>query len=234
MKPRYKRVMLKLTGELLMGKLDFGIDMVAVERLADELIEISNSKVEIVIEMGGGNIYRWRQAQKGVIRDVADMMGILGSCMNALNLKEAFGKKKEVSVFTPIYMPYVIQYYIPALSRQALDAGKIVIIGGGTGQQFFTTDTGAVLHALQNDCQVVLKGSKVDGIYDSDPEKNPQAKKFDQITFDEVLARRLSVMDMTAFALCRDNNLPIIVFDAMKPGNIKRVIMGEKLGTLVK
>lgn len=230
----YKRIMLKLSGELLMGDLSFGIDSKVITRIAGELIEISNQGIEIVIEIGGGNIYRYRAAQVGVRRHVADTMGMLGSVMNALNLRDALTRKKEVRALSPIFMPSIIQLYAPAKAIHYLEEKHIVIIGGGTGDQFFTTDTGAVLHALQTECDVILKGTNVEGVYSADPKVNPKATKFDTLSFDEVILKKLAVMDMTAFSLARENNLPIIVFNAKKPGNIKRAATGEKIGTIVK
>lgn len=229
--PRFKRIMIKLSGELFLGKLKYGIDMGVMRQVAKELEEISEMGIEVLVEVGGGNIYRWRDAAKGIRRNNADIMGMLGSVMNAINLRDAV--QKEARALSPIYMPYIIQYYTPGKTINYLQEKKIVIIGGGTAHQFFTTDSGAVLHALQTDCEIILKGTNVDGIYDSDPNKNPKAKRFNQITFDEVLSKKLEIMDMTAFALCRDNNLPIIIFDATQKGNIKKAAMGEKIGTLV-
>jgi uridylate kinase len=230
----YKRVMLKLSGELLMGNLSFGIDSKVVNRIAQELAEIADRGIEIVIEIGGGNIYRWKKAQVGVRRHIADTMGMLGSVMNALNLRDALTRRKEVRALSPIFMPSLIQLYTPSKAIHYLEEKHIVIIGGGTGDQFFTTDTGAVLHALQTECDVVLKGTNVDGVYSADPKIDPNAKKYDKLSFDDAISKRLAVMDMTAFSLARENNLPIIVFDATKPGNIKRAAEGGKIGTIVK
>jgi len=229
----YKRIMLKLSGELLMGDLSFGIDSKVVNRIAQELAEIVSQGIEIVVEIGGGNIYRWKKAQAGVRRHIADTMGMLGSVMNALNLRDALTHKKEVRALSPIFMPSIIQLYTPSKAIHYLEEKHIVIIGGGTGDQFFTTDTGAVLHALQTECNVVLKGTNVDGVYSADPKIDPKAKKYDKLSFDEAISKRLAVMDMTAFSLARENNLPIIVFDATKPGNIKKAAKGEKIGTIV-
>jgi len=225
--------MLKLSGELLMGDLSFGIDSKVVNRIAQELAEIVSQGIEIVVEIGGGNIYRWKKAQAGVRRHIADTMGMLGSVMNALNLRDALTHKKEVRALSPIFMPSIIQLYTPSKAIHYLEEKHIVIIGGGTGDQFFTTDTGAVLHALQTECNVVLKGTNVDGVYSADPKIDPKAKKYDKLSFDEAISKRLAVMDMTAFSLARENNLPIIVFDATKPGNIKKAAKGEKIGTIV-
>lgn len=226
--------MLKLSGELLMGDLTFGVDSKVVNRIVQELVDVANQGIEVLVEIGGGNIYRWKKAQVGVRRHIADTMGMLGSIMNALNLRDALTCKKEVRALSPIFMPSIIQLYTPSKAIHYLEEKHIVIIGGGTGDQFFTTDTGAVLHALQTNCDVVLKGTNVDGVYSTDPKIDPNAKKYDQLSFDEVISKRLAVMDITAFSLAQENNLPIIVFNATKPGNIKKAAKGEKIGTLIK
>ena len=230
----YKRILLKLSGELLMGDRDFGIDVEAASRLANELVEISDLGIELVVEIGGGNIYRWRTAQKGVKRNVADTMGMLGSIMNALSLRNAMPQEKEVRALSPVYMPYIIQYYTPAKAIHYLEEKRIVILGGGTGSQFFTTDTGAALHALQTGCEILLKGTNVEGVYSADPKIDPKAKKFDFLSFDEVISKKLKVMDITAFSLCQENNLPILVFNAAKKENIKKAAKGERIGTLIR
>ena len=231
---KYKRVMLKLSGELLMGDKEYGVDYEYLEAFSKELIEVTKQGTQLIVEVGGGNIYRWRTAQKGIKRNTADMMGMLGSVMSALNLRdgiEAQGAAAEA--MSPIFMPYAINYYRPREADKFMDKGAVVIVGGGTGKQFFTTDSGAAEHALQTDCDVLLKGTDVDGVYDSDPDENPDAKKFSEISFDEVLASKLNVMDMTAFALCRDNKLPIVVFDVTKQENIIKAAKGESIGTVV-
>jgi uridylate kinase len=225
--------MLKLSGEFLQGKFSFGIDPSITSRIVKELLEITNLGVEIIIEVGAGNIYRGRSAPKEIERNIADTMGILGSMMNAISLREAIGINREARALSPIFAPYIIQYYAPAKAIHYMEEKKIVIIGGGTGTQFFTTDTGAVLHAIQTKCEVILKGTNVDGVYSADPKKNKKAKRFEHISFDEVISKKLEVMDMTAFTLARDNNLPIIIFDVTKEGNLKKIIAGEKIGTLV-
>lgn len=230
---RYKRVMLKLSGEILQGDLGYGVDQGMIKRLANELVEAADLGVEIVVEIGGGNIYRWRGAQKGISRNTADTMGMLGSVMNAINLREAIGRRKEARALSPIFMPYIIQLFAPGKAIHYLEEKKIVILGGGMGIQYFTTDSGAVLHALQTDCQIVLKGTNVSGVYSADPKKVKKAKRFDRISFDEVISKNLKVMDMTAFILARESNLPIVVFDATRVGNIKKALKGEKIGTLV-
>lgn len=230
----YKRILLKLSGEILMGNYDYGIDSKVLKRITDELVEISNLGIQVTVEIGGGNIYRWREAQPGIRRNVADTMGMLGSIMNAINLRDAMSKNQKVRSLSPIYMPYIIQYYTPAKAIHYLEEGKIVIIGGGTGNQFFTTDTGAVLHALQMECDVILKGTNVDGVYNTDPNVDSKAKKYDKLTFREAISKKLGVMDMAAFSLAEENKLPIVVFNAKKKGNILKVVRGEKIGTMVK
>ncbi|NQV13445.1 MAG: UMP kinase [Parcubacteria group bacterium] len=231
-KPVYKRIMLKLSGEALLGKQDYGIDAEVVKNFCQQLVEINEMGVAVAVEIGGGNIYRWRDAQAGISREVADLMGIMGSVMNALNFSDIGGEK--VKALSSLSVPTALNDYTIRKANKYLAAGKVVVIGGGTGDQFSTTDTGAALHALQLGCEVVLKGTNVDGIYDSDPKENPQAQKYDQLTYDEVLEKKLNAMDMTAFALCRDNNLPLILFSVLTEGNIKKVVLGEKIGTRVE
>jgi uridylate kinase len=230
----YKRILLKLSGEILMGKYDFGIDAKVLEKIAHELIEVKNSGVQIIVEIGGGNIYRWKSAQPGIKRNVADSMGMLGSVMNALNLEEAInshgGKAKALS---PIKIPYMIDYYSPKKVAENIEEA-IIIIGGGTGNEYFSTDTGAVLHALQNNCEAVLKGTNVDGVYEEDPKKNPNAQKYSELTFDKAITEKLGVMDLTAFSLAEENNLPIIVFNVEVKGNIIKAAKNETIGTKIQ
>lgn len=231
----YNRIMLKLSGELMMGDKDFGIDQNAVAKYASQIVELVKMGKQVIVEIGAGNIYRGKE-EKGMKRTIADNLGMLGSAMNAINLREAIDKfgHQEARALSQIYMPYIIQYYTPGKAIHYMDEKKIVIMGGGTGNQFFSTDTGAVLHALQTNCDVVLKATDVDGVYDSDPKENKDAKKYDELSYDEVLSKKLAVMDQTAFALARDNGLTIIVFNVTKEDNLKKVIAGEKLGTIVK
>lgn len=224
--------MLKLSGEILMGGQPFGIEQKKIKSIAGQLIEVAKQGIQIVVEIGGGNIYRWRTAQKGVSRGVADYMGMMGSTMNALNI-ESYNNKK-IKALSTIFMPAIVKQYTPNDAVKYLEKGFVVIIGGGTGSQYFTTDTGAVVHALQIGCDVVFKGTKVKGIYDSDPKKNSKAKKYEKVTYDLALENKLGVMDMTAFALCRENNLPIIIFDATKEGNIEKAVAGKEIGTKVE
>jgi len=231
MRPIYQRIMLKLSGEALLGQQAYGIDAEVLKNYSQQLEEIADLGVEIVVEIGGGNIYRWRTAQEGIDREAADMMGMMGSVMNALNL--AAVNKKRIKALGTLSIPAAVDDYTIRIADQALKNKQIVVIGGGTGNQYFTTDTGAAIHALQLQCEVILKGTNVDGVYNNDPQEDPTAKKYDQVSFDEVLEKKLAIMDMTAFALCRDNHLPIVVFDVLKEGNIKKTVLGEKIGTKV-
>lgn len=226
--------MLKLSGEFLQGSLASGIDQRIIKRVADEILEIANLGVEIIVEVGAGNIYRGKSASKEIQRNIADIIGMLGSVTNAICLREAIGHRKEARALSAIFMPYVIQYYTPAKAIHYLEEKKIVILGGGMGMQFFTTDSGAVLHALQTKCEVVLKGTDVDGVYSADPKKVKTAKKFNKISYQEIISKKLEVMDITAFTLAQDNNLPILVFDITKEGNLKKAVIGEEIGTLVQ
>lgn len=229
----YKRILLKLSGEILMGKYDYGVDSEILERISGELDRIYKSGIEVMVEIGGGNIYRWKDAQPGIKRNTADTMGMLGSVMNAINLRDAINENEKAKALSPVNIPYIIEYYNPQKSAEYLK-NNIVIIGGGTGIQYFTTDTGAVLHALQNNCDVVLKGTNVDGIYEKDPNRSKNAKKYDELNYKEAITKKLGVMDMAAFSLASENKLPIVVFNSEKEGNIEKAVRGEKIGTLVK
>lgn len=231
----YNRIMLKLSGELMMGDKDFGIDQETVSKYASQIVELVKMGKQVIVEIGAGNIYRGKE-EKEMKRTIADNLGMLGSVMNAINLREAIDKfgHQEARALSQIYMPYIIQYYTPGKAIHYMDEKKIVIMGGGTGNQFFSTDTGAVLHALQTNCDIVLKATNVDGVYDSDPNENPNAKKYDELSYDEVLSKKLAVMDQTAFSLARDNGLTIVVFNVKKEDNLKKVIAGEKIGTIIK
>ena len=229
----YKRILLKLSGEILMGQYDFGVDSKVLNRIASELIEVQKSGVEVIVEIGGGNIYRWKKAQPGINRNVADSMGMLGSVMNALNLEDVINSMGKAKALGSVKISSLIDYYS---SRKVTENIKnsIVIIGGGIGSQFFTTDTGAVLHALQNNCEIVLKGTDVDGVYSDDPDKNPDAKKYDKLSFGEVIAKKLGVMDMTAFSLAEENNLPIAVFNVENEGSIIQATQDKNIGTIIQ
>ncbi len=231
-KPIFKRVMVKLSGEALMGKQGYGIDYQALNNYLKQLLAISDMGVEVIVEVGGGNIYRWRTAQFGINREAADTMGMMGSIMNAINF--AAVNPKKVKAMSAVDMKEFIDLYTVREAKRYMVEKYIVVIGGGLGNQFFTTDTGAVIHALQTDCEVVLKGTNVDGVYDQDPNKFKAAKKYKQVGYDEVLSQNLNVMDMSAFALCRENKIPVIVFNIEDEGSIKKIILGEKVGTIVK
>ena len=232
----YKRILLKLSGESLAGASKQGIDTQRLAEYAEQVKRIADKGVQIGIVIGGGNIFRGLSgAQKGFDRVKGDQMGMLATIINALALAsalEAIGQ--PVRVLTSIRMEPIGDFYSPAKAQRLLDKGNVVILAGGTGAPYFTTDTGSSLRALEIKAEVMLKGTRVDGIYTADPEKDPTATKFSEITYDEVIARGLKVMDMTAIVMCRDNGLPIYVFDMDHPGNLDKVINGEAIGTLVK
>jgi len=232
---KYKRVLLKLSGESLMGKKQFGIDTEMVMQYAEEIKEVVQMKIELAIVIGGGNIYRGIQATaNGIDRVQGDYMGMLATVINSMALQSGLEK---VGIFTrllsAIEMKEIAEPFIKRRAVRHLEKGRVVIFGAGTGNPYFTTDTAAALRATEIEADVILKGTRVDGIYDSDPEKNPKAKRFDQINFNDVLKKKLNVMDTTAFTLCQENHLPIIVFDMNKRGNLKKVLSGKKIGTIV-
>lgn len=235
MEPKYRRVLLKLSGESLMGHQGYGIDTRRLEEYARQIMEISSMGVQVAIVIGGGNIFRGvAGAAKGFNRVKGDQMGMLATVINSLALSsalEAIGQ--PVKVFTALNMYPIGDYYSNRVAMEALQRGEVAIIAGGTGNPFFTTDTGSALRGIEVEADVMLKGTRVDGIYTADPEKDPTATKFDKITYDEVYNRGLKVMDLTATALCKENHLPIIVFDMDTPGNLLKVIKGEAIGTLV-
>jgi uridylate kinase len=231
----YKRVLLKLSGESLMGKDKYGIDATVVEDFAAQVKEIHEMGVQTAIVIGGGNIFRGVKGTKdGFDRVQGDYMGMLATIINALALGSILEKS---GVKTNVLSGLVVQDLVEKMTGNRaicyLESGNVVIIAGGTGNPFFTTDTASALRALEIKADVMLKGTRVDGVYDDDPEKNPKALKFDKISFDEVLSRGLKVMDQTAFALCKENKLPIIVFNMNKKGNLKKVVSGNKIGTIV-
>ena len=232
---KYKRILLKLSGEALMGNKQFGIDNNRLMQYAEEIREIADLGAEIGIVIGGGNIFRGVQAERGGMeRTQGDYMGMLATMINSMALQAAL---ESVGLFTRLQSAIEIkQIAEPFIKRKAvrhLEKGRIVIFGSGTGNPFFTTDSAASLRAIEIDAEVILKGTRVDGIYDKDPEENASAKKFDTITFDEAYKKNLKVMDMTAFTLCKENDLPVIVFNMNKKGNLKKVVTGEEIGTLV-
>lgn len=232
----FKRILLKLSGESLAGESKQGIDTERLAQYAEQIKGIAQRGVQIGIVIGGGNIFRGLSgAQRGFDRVKGDQMGMLATVINALALQsalEAIGQ--PVRVLTSIRMEPVGDFYSPAKAIRLLEKGNIVILAGGTGAPYFTTDTGSSLRALEIKADVMLKGTRVDGIYTADPEKDPKATKFDEITYDEIIRRGLKVMDVTATAMAKENGLPIYVFNMDKPGNLARVIDGEKIGTLVK
>ena len=235
MAPKYKRILLKLSGESLMGAQGYGIDAQRVKDYAEQIKEIAQSGVEIGIVIGGGNIFRGLSgAAKGVDRVKGDQMGMLATVINSLALSSALETEGQpAQVFTAINMFPIGEHYSKWKAIDAMKAGKVAIMAGGTGNPFFTTDTGSSLRGIEIEANGMVKGTRVDGIYTADPEKDPTATKFDKITYDEVYTRGLKVMDLTATAMCKENNLPIIVFDMDTKGNLKKVLDGEPIGTLV-
>lgn len=232
----YKRILLKLSGESLAGENKQGIDTQRLAEYAEQVKSIAQKGIQVGIVIGGGNIFRGlRGAQKGFDRVKGDQMGMLATVINALALASALESiGQPVRVLTSIRMEPIGDFYSPAKAQRLLDKGNVVILAGGTGAPYFTTDTGSSLRALEIKADVMLKGTRVDGIYTADPEKDPTATKFSEITYDEVIARGLKVMDLTAIVMCKDNGLPIYVFDMDKVGNLEKVINGEQIGTLVK
>ena len=234
-KSRYKRVLLKLSGEALAGPQKQGIDAETVAGIARQVAEVAAMGVELGLVIGGGNIFRGVTGEKGGLdRVTGDYMGMLATVINALALQDALEKMGCVTrVVTAIEVQKVAEPYIRRRALRHLEKGRVVIFGAGTGNPYFSTDTAAVLRAIEIDAQVVMKATQVDGIYSADPKKFPKATRFKKLSFKEVFSRRLKVMDATAFTLCEENNLPILVFDLHKQGNIRRAVMGEGVGTLV-
>ena len=232
---KYHRVLLKLSGEALMGETGYGIDPKVVEALAIEIKQVVNDGVELAITVGGGNIFRGLAGSaEGMDRAQADYIGMLATCMNALALQDAFERHDiPARVMSAIEMREVCEPYIRRRAIRHLEKGVVTIFAAGTGNPYFTTDTTAALRACEIGAEAVMKATKVDGIYDSDPHKNPDAKRFETISYIEVLSRELEVMDSTATSLCMDNKLPILVFDITEPGNISRILKGENIGTTV-
>lgn len=234
-KPRFRRILLKLSGEALGGEAGQGISPEVIRDMAEQVREVRALGVEVVIVVGGGNIFRGISgSERGIERATGDYMGMLATVINALALQDALEKIGVATrVQSAITMSQVAEPFIRRRAVRHLEKGRVVIFGGGTGNPYFSTDTAAALRANEIGAEVILKATKVDGIYDSDPKKNPKAKRFSHITYLDALQRQLKVMDSTAFSLCMDNKMPIIVFDLFKPHNIKRVVLGEKVGTLV-
>ena len=233
--PAYKRVLLKLSGEALMGDDAFGINRATIERMVTEIKEVADMGVQIAIVIGGGNIFRGMAGSTaGMDRATADYMGMMATIMNALALQDAMKQAGvEARVQSALRLDQVVEPYIRPRAMRHLEEGKIVIFAAGTGNPFFTTDTAAALRGIEVGAEIVLKATKVDGIYSADPKKDPNATRYNTISFDEAISKNLQVMDATAFALCRDQKMPIKVFSIVKEGSLKRMIMGEEEGTLV-
>ncbi|HEY0677216.1 MAG TPA: UMP kinase [Chitinophagaceae bacterium] len=235
MLPKYKRILLKLSGESLMGDKSYGLDSNVISKYADDIKDIISLGVQVAIVIGGGNIYRgMNEAETGIERAHGDYMGMLATVINGMALQAGLEK---MGVYTrlqsAIKMEQIAEPYIRRRAIRHLEKGRVVIFGAGTGNPYFTTDTAGSLRAIEIKADVILKGTRVDGIYTADPEKDPDAKKYQSITFQDCISKNLRVMDMTAFTLCMENNLPIVVFDMNKPGNLRRVVSGENVGTLV-
>src|ERR1035438_9975890 len=235
MLPKFKRVLLKLSGEALMGDKNFGFDNAVIAQYAKDIKSIVDLKVQVAIVIGGGNIYRGtNEAETGIERAHGDYMGMLATVINGMAMQAGLDK---INVFTrlqsAIKMEQIAEPYISRRAIRHVEKGRVVIFGAGTGNPYFTTDTAGSLRAIEISAEVILKGTRVDGIYTADPEKDPNAKKFKTITFQECISKNLKVMDMTAFTLCMENQLPIIVFDMNTSGSLLRVVTGEKVGTLV-
>jgi uridylate kinase len=232
---KYKRVILKVTGEILAGAQKFGIDAAMVRGFAEEIKEVHQIGCEMALVIGGGNIFRGFEASEaGMERATADTMGMLATVINSLALQDALEKIGVITrVMSALEMRQVAEPYIRRRATRHLEKGRVVVFAGGTGNPYFTTDTAASLRAMEIGAQVILKATKVDGVYDADPFKDSGAKRYGELTYIEVLNKELKVMDSTAISLCMDNRLPIIVFNIMEKGNIKRVVCGERIGTLV-
>jgi len=233
--PKYRRILLKLSGEALGGDAGVSIRPEAVKNMAEQIREVRELGVQVVVVVGGGNIYRGMTgSERGIERATGDYMGMLATVINALALQDALEKLGVATrVQTAITMAQVAEPFIRRRAVRHLEKGRVVIFGGGTGNPYFSTDTAAALRANEIGAEVILKATKVDGIYDHDPKKNPNAKRYSQITYLEALKKQLKVMDSTAFSLCMDNKMPIVVFDLFRPHNLKRVVLGEKVGTVV-
>ena len=235
MLPKYSRVLLKLSGDSLMGERNFGIDPKMLEVYAKEIKMITNIGVQVAIVIGGGNIYRgMNEAETGIERAQGDYMGMLATVINGMALQAALEKEGVTTrLQSAIKMEQVAEPYIRRKAIRHLEKGRVVIFGAGTGNPYFTTDTAGSLRAIEIDADVILKGTRVDGIYSADPEKDKTAVRFETLSFSEVISQNLKVMDMTAFTLCQENNLPIIVFDMNRTGNLLSVVSGKQVGTLV-
>lgn len=233
--PKYKRVLLKLSGEALMGDSPFGIDPAVIHRLADDILSLRSMGVEVGIVVGGGNIFRGEGlAKAGMDRVTGDQMGMLATVMNGLAMQDVIEQRGlQVRVMSAVSIPSVCESFIRRRAVRHLEKGRIVILVGGTGNPFFTTDSGASLRAVEIQADIMIKATKVDGVYDSDPVKNPNALRFEHLTYNHALDQRLAVMDATAIVLCRDQNMRMMVIDIHAPNNLVRAILGEPVGTLV-
>ncbi len=234
-KMKYKRILLKVSGEALMGEKDFGIDSKVLGRYAEEIAELQNAGIEIGIVIGGGNIYRGvENSSDGVEKVTGDQMGMLATIINGLAMQSALEHRGVFTrLLSPLKMEEIAEPFIRRRAIRHLEKGRVVIFGAGTGNPYFTTDTAAALRAVEINADVILKGTRVDGVYDSDPEKNPKAFKFQEISYKDVLQKDLQVMDLTAITLCKENKMPIVVFNMNVPGNLKRLMKGESIGTIV-
>ncbi|MBK8443659.1 MAG: UMP kinase [Sphingobacteriales bacterium] len=232
---KYKRILLKLSGEALMGSKSYGIDSPRINEYARQVYEITQEGVEVCIVIGGGNIFRGMKADEiGIDRVSGDYMGMLATVINGIALQNAIEKQGvNTRCISALEIREVCEPYIRRRALRHLEKKRVLIFVAGTGNPYFTTDTAAALRAIEMEADVILKGTRVDGIYTADPEKNPTATRYDRITFQDALHKKLNVMDATAFTLCQENNLPIIVFDMNKAGNLRRVVEGENVGTLV-
>jgi uridylate kinase len=233
--PTYGRILLKLSGEALMGAQTYGVDPAVATRIAQDVAEIQSLGVQTAIVIGGGNIFRGLAASaRGMDRSTADYMGMLATVINALALQDALEKQNVATrVLTAIEMRAVAEPFIRRRAIRHLEKGRVVVFAAGTGNPYFTTDTAAALRAMEIKADVILKGTKVDGIYSADPMTHPEATRYDRVTYLQVLQEQLQVMDTTAISLCMDNKLPILVFNLLTPGNIRRIVMGEAVGTVV-
>ncbi len=234
--PRYRRILLKLSGEALMGDLDYGIDPKMIGRLAREIAEISKGGVQVAVVIGGGNIFRGAGlAEAGMDRVAADHMGMLATVINSLSLQDAIERLGVYCrVMSAIQIHQVCEDYIRRRAVRHLEKGRVVIFAAGTGNPYFTTDSAASLRASEINADLMLKATKVDGVYDSDPVKHPEAKRYDRLTYDEALARKLGVMDATALVMCRDNRIPLRIFNIYREGDLAKIMAGAEIGTLVE
>ena len=235
MTPKYKRVLLKLSGEALMGKQEYGIETDMINMFSKQIVDLANLGIEVAVVIGGGNIFRGMSGEEqGIDRVTGDHMGMLATVINALALQNTIEKLGiQTRVMTGLEIPKVAEPFIKRKAQRHLEKGRVVIFGAGTGNPYFTTDTAAALRAMEINADIVMKGTKVDGIFDKDPAKYADAKKYDTITYSDVIAQGLQVMDTAAISLCMDNELPILVFDSLVDGNIKKAVFGEVIGTTV-